>query len=134
MAKGLTLSAEQAARFWPLFEQFQQEQSEIIDAQLAAIDEYATRFEQLSDADTLEYVNSLLVRDDQMHELRAKWLEKFQKVVPPKVAARAIQLDRRLGQATQVQISARVPLIQQSTRARPASAPQEQRKAKDVSL
>jgi hypothetical protein len=69
-----------------------------------------------------------------MHELRAKWLEKFQKVVPPKVAARAIQLDRRLGQATQVQISARVPLIQQSTRARPASAPQEQRKAKDVSL
>jgi hypothetical protein len=69
-----------------------------------------------------------------MHELRAKWLEKFQKVVPPKVAARAIQLDRRLGQATQVQISARVPLIQQSTGARPASAPQEQRKAKDVSL
>jgi hypothetical protein len=69
-----------------------------------------------------------------MHGLRVKWLEKFRKVVPPKVAARAIQIDRRLGQATQVQISARVPLIQQSTQARPASAPQEQSKAKDVSL
>jgi hypothetical protein len=134
MAKGLTLSADQAAKFWPMFEQFQKEQNAVIDAQVAAIQKFATRFEQLTDADALEYVNALLVRDDQMHALRVKWLARFQTVVPPKIAARAIQIDRRLGQATQVQISARVPLIQQSTGVRPAGAPQEKPKAKDVSL
>jgi len=46
-----------------------------------------------------------------MHALRVKWLAKFQSVVPPKVAARAIQIDRRLSNATQVAISAQVPLV-----------------------
>jgi hypothetical protein len=46
-----------------------------------------------------------------MHKLRVKWLAKFQKLVPPKAAARAVQLDRRLGQVTQVELSSRTPLI-----------------------
>ena len=46
-----------------------------------------------------------------MHDLRVKWLAKFQTVVPVKVAARAVQLDRRLGQVTQVGLSSRIPLI-----------------------
>jgi hypothetical protein len=46
-----------------------------------------------------------------MHALRIKWLAKFQSVLPSKMAARAIQLDRRLGQVAQVQISQKVPLV-----------------------
>lgn len=41
MAKNLTLTAEQAARFWPLFEQYQKEQNVIIDEQLKGIQKYA---------------------------------------------------------------------------------------------
>jgi Spy/CpxP family protein refolding chaperone len=112
MAKNLSLSAEQAAKFWPLFEQFQKEQNVIIDAQARAIQKLATSYDKLSDAQALEYVNALLTRDDQMHALRVKWLAKFQSVVPTKTAARAIQIDRRLGQATQVALSSQVPLVQ----------------------
>jgi hypothetical protein len=46
-----------------------------------------------------------------MNKLRAKWLTKFQSVLPAGLAARAIQLDRRLGQVAQVQLSARIPLV-----------------------
>jgi len=111
MAKGLTLTAEQAAKFWPLFEEFQKEQSVSVDAQIKATQAYHDHFETLTDAQALEYVNALLTRDQAVHDLRTKWLAKFQTVVPPKVAARAIQLDRRLGQVTQVQISSQIPLI-----------------------
>ena len=111
MAKNLSLTAEQAAKFWPLFEQFQKEQNVIIDAQSAAIQKLASQFETLTDAQAVEYVNALLTRDDQMHALRVKWLAKFQTVVPPKVAARAIQIDRRLSTATQLAISSQVPLV-----------------------
>jgi Spy/CpxP family protein refolding chaperone len=34
MAKNLTLTAAQAAKFWPLFETYQQEQNVIMDEQL----------------------------------------------------------------------------------------------------
>ena len=112
MAKGLTLTSEQAAKFWPMFETFQKEQNAIVDGQLKATQKYGEQYASLTDADALAYVNALLARDAQMHELRGKWLAKFQTVVPVKVAARAVQLDRRLGQVTQVGLSSRIPLIE----------------------
>ena len=36
MAKNLTLTAEQAAKFWPAYSQFQAEQTVIVDQQLEA--------------------------------------------------------------------------------------------------
>ena len=111
MAKGLTLTSEQAAKFWPLYEQFQKEQNSIVDAQLKATQKYGEHFKTLTDADAVEYVSALLSRDAKMNELRVKWLKKFQEAVPPRTAARAIQLDRRLGQVTQVGLSSQIPLV-----------------------
>jgi Spy/CpxP family protein refolding chaperone len=111
MAKGLTLTADQAAKFWPLFTQFQSEQEAVMNGQIAATQKYSDNFASLSDADALDYVNALLSRDKAMNDLRVTWLTKFQAVVPPKVAARAIQLDRRLSQVAQVKVSSQIPLI-----------------------
>ena len=111
MAKGLTLTADQAAKFWPLYEQYQKEQSVIVDAQLTAIQKYAATYSTLSDADALAYVKALLDRDSKILQLRMSWLEKFQKVVPVKIASRAIQIERRLGLVTQIKLSQQVALI-----------------------
>ena len=111
MAKGLTLTADQAAKFWPLYEQYQKEQNVIIDGQLKAVQKYGAAYDKLTDAESLEFVNALLDRDAKMHALRIEWLKKFQTVVPPGTAARAIQLDRRLGQVGQVVVSSQIPLV-----------------------
>lgn len=111
MAKGLTLTADQAAKFWPLFETFQKEQDIIVNEQIQATESFAENYQDLTDKDALSYVNALLARDEKMHDLRVKWLAKFQTVLPSKIAARAIQLDRRLGQVAQVQISQKIPLV-----------------------
>ena len=111
MAKGLTLSAEEAAKFWPMFDAFQKEQQAIIDEQLASLVKYRDTYKTLSDADALAYANSLLTRDQKIHDLRVKYLAKFQTVVPTRIAARAIQIDRRLGLVAQVKVSSQVPLI-----------------------
>lgn len=111
MAKGLTLTGEQAAKFWPMFEAFQKEQKAIIDEQLKSLVKYQDTYQSMTDADALAYANSLLQRDQKIHDLRLKYLAKFQEVVPARIAARAIQLDRRLGLVGQVKISSQVPLI-----------------------
>lgn len=111
MAKGLTLTAEEASRFWPLFEQFQKEQDVIVNEQITATQSYADHYQDLSDKDAITYVKALLDRDQKMLNLRAKWLAKFQKAVPSKVAARAIQLDRRLSNVAQIQVSQQIPLV-----------------------
>ena len=111
MAKGMTLSADQAAKFWPLYEQFQKEQDAIVNGQITATQAYAEHFATLTDADALAYINALLDRDVKMHDLRVKWLAKFQTVVPAKAAARAMRIDRRLSQVAQVKVSSQIPLI-----------------------
>lgn len=111
MAKGLTLTADEATKFWPLFGAYQKEQDLIVNEQIKATEEYARHYQELGDKAALAYVNALLERDDRMHDLRIKWLAKFQTVLPSKMAARAIQLDRRLSQVAQVQISQKVPLV-----------------------
>jgi Spy/CpxP family protein refolding chaperone len=111
MAKNITLTAEQAAKFWPLFEQYQKEQNLIMDEQMKGIQRYVDTYETLDDAGALALIKTHLDRDAQMQALRLKWLPEFQKVVPAKIAARVIQIDRRLSFVHQVEFSARIPLI-----------------------
>lgn len=111
MAKGMTLNADQAAKFWPMYEKYQQEQDAIISEQLKAIDAYAKNYATLTDKDSLAFVNALLARDEKMHDLRVRWLAKFQTILPAGLAARAIQLDRRIGNVAQVALSAQIPLV-----------------------
>jgi Spy/CpxP family protein refolding chaperone len=111
VAKGITLSSDQAAKFWPLFQQYQGEQKAIIDAQLKATQKYGDSLDKLTEADSLAYVGALLERDQQIHDLRVKWLKKFQSVVPPGTAARVIQIDRRLGIVAQIKLAQKIPLV-----------------------
>ena len=53
MAKNLTLSADQAAKFWPVFENYQKEQNLIMDAQLKGIQKYVEGYKTLDDAGAL---------------------------------------------------------------------------------
>lgn len=111
MAKNVTLTAEQAAKFWPLFDQYQKEQNVIMDEQMKGIQKYVDSYETLDDAGALALIKAHLDRDGQMVALRQKWLPEFQKVLPTRIAARVIQIDRRLSFVHQVQFSAQIPLI-----------------------
>jgi len=111
MAKNLTLTAEQAAKFWPVYAKFQTEQAAIVDEQLKALQSYADNFRTLDDAAAMSLVKANLARDLQMNTLRTKWLDEFGKIVPARTAARVIQIDRRLGLAHQLSLSSQLPLI-----------------------
>jgi len=111
MAKNISLSADQAAKFWPLYEKYQAEQNAIIDAQLKGVKAYADKYDHLDDAGALAFIDTLMKRDEAMVALRRKWLPEFQKVVPTTTAVRVIQIDRRLSQAMQVVLSSQLPLV-----------------------
>jgi hypothetical protein len=110
MAKNLTLTAEQAAKFWPLYSAYQKEQNVIMDDQLKGIQRYIESFDKLDDAGALGLMQAHLDRDAKMVGLRQKWLGDFQKAVGAKLAVRAMQIDRRLSLAYQLQTVAQIPL------------------------
>jgi Spy/CpxP family protein refolding chaperone len=111
MAKNLTLTADQAAKFWPVFNAYQKEQNAIMDQQLQGIQKYVESYDSLDDAGALALIRAHLQRDAKMNALRQKWLGEFQKVLPTKLAVRAIQIDRRLSLAAQMQVASEIPLV-----------------------
>ena len=112
MAKNLPLTADQAAKFWPVFNAYQKEQNVIMDAQLKSIQQYVDNYDKLDDAAALALMKAHLDNDAKMTALRVKWLPEFQKALPGKLAARAMQIDRRLSNLAQLQISSQIPLVQ----------------------
>ncbi len=111
MAKNLTLTAEQASKFWPMFNAYQKEQNVIMDEQLKSIQKYAETYATLDDAGAKALITAHLDRDAKMTALRQHWLGEFEKVVPARIAARAMQLDRRLSMLAQLEISSQIPLV-----------------------
>jgi Spy/CpxP family protein refolding chaperone len=110
MAKNLSLTAEQAAKFWPVYDAYQKEQNVIMDDQFKGIQRYIESFDTLDDAGALALIKSHLDRDAKMNALRLKALGDFQKVLGAKLAVRAMQIDRRLSLAYQLQMAAKIPL------------------------
>jgi len=110
IAKNVTLTAAQAAKFWPLFDSYQSEQNVIMDDQLKGIQQYIENFETLNDAGALGLINAHFDRDARMTALRKKWLGEFQKVVGAKLAVRVMQIDRRLSLVHQLEFASKIPL------------------------
>ena len=111
IAKNLTLTSAQAAKFWPLYEAYQKEQNVIMDDQLRGIQRYIENFDNLDDAGALALINAHFDRDARMNALRQKWLGEFQQALNTKLAVRVMQIDRRLSMAHQLQFASKIPLI-----------------------
>jgi Spy/CpxP family protein refolding chaperone len=110
IAKNITLTSEQAAKFWPIYNAYQKEQNAIMDDQLKGIQRYIENFDNLDDAGALGLIKAHFDRDARMNALRQKWFGDFQKALGTKLAVRVMQIDRRLSLAHQTQFTARIPL------------------------
>jgi len=111
ISKAVSLTTDEATRFWPVFKRFQAEQKAIIDGQIEAVRKYAEHFATLTDADANAYVSALLERDKRINELRTRYMAEFAKVLPAGKAARVIHVSRRLALVAQVKLSTEVPLV-----------------------
>lgn len=111
MAKNLTLTAAQAAKFWPLFETYQKEQNVIMDEQLKGVQKYVESYATLDDAAAQALMTAHFDRDTRMTTLRQRFMKEFETVLPAKLAARVMQIDRRLSLVTQLEIASKIPLI-----------------------
>ena len=112
IGKNVTLTADQAAKFWPMFERYQLEQSAIMEEQMRGIQAYIAGIQTMDDAAALALMQAHLDRDANMAALRRHWLSEFLLVLPAKQAVRVIQIDRRISLAQQTEFSAQIPLVQ----------------------
>jgi hypothetical protein len=112
IAANLQLTDQEAVKFWPLYDQYTAELVKINDAKYEAIKEYATSYDTLTDDQAMALTRKLLGVDEQVAQLRLKYVPLVGKVISGKKTALFFQLDRRLVMLIDLQLAAQIPMVQ----------------------
>jgi len=110
-AQNMNLTSDEATKFWPIFDQYRREAIKPNDARWALIKEYAANYNSMTDAQAQDYINRSNSIDQQLQELRMKYVSIFEKAISPKKTALWYQIDRRIDLLINVQLSGRIPMV-----------------------
>jgi Spy/CpxP family protein refolding chaperone len=111
MAENMKLTADEATKFWPIFDQYRQEAIKPNDARWALIKDYAANYDTMTDAQAQDYMKKSTVVDQQLLELRMKYVPVFQKIISAKKTALWYQIDRRIDLLINLQLSTSIPMV-----------------------
>lgn len=111
-AQYMPLTADEATKFWPIFDQYRQDAIKANDERWALIKDYAANYDTMSDAQAQDYINRSTSIDQQLLALRMKYVPVFEKVISAKKTALWCQIDRRIDLLINLQLSSQIPMVQ----------------------
>lgn len=111
VAANLPLTASEATKFWPLYDQYIGETIKLNDSRYDLIKKYAQNYDTMTDAQAADYLRRWVALDGDNTQLRLKYIPEFEKVISPKKTAMLFQIDRRLGMMIELQLASQVPLV-----------------------
>lgn len=111
IAANMSLTDQEAEKFWPVYDQYTNELVTINDKKYAALKQYAQNYGTLTDDQAKDLTRQALEVDESVAQLRLKYVPIFSKVISGKKTALFFQLDRRLVMLIDIQLSAAIPLV-----------------------
>ena len=113
IAANLKLTDIEAAKFWPVYDQYIAELITINDRKFGLIQEYADNWGKLTNEQSLLFTRNWLDMDIAIAQLRQKYVPIVAKVLDGKKTATFFQLDRRIAMMMELQVSSQMPLVQE---------------------
>jgi hypothetical protein len=109
IALNVPLTADEATKFWPVYDEYTGEMSKVYDEFYSIIKEYAANQKTLTDAQA----NRWAAVQVEQAQTRQKYIPIVEKVIPSRKAALFFQVDRRLYELMDLQVASQIPLISQ---------------------
>jgi hypothetical protein len=113
IAMNVNFTADEATRFWPLYDQYADAMKKNNDAFYLIIKDYAANQKTLTDAQAIDMLKRWSAVQVDIAQTRQKYIPMFEKVIPGRKAAHFLQIDRRLYQLMDLQVSSEIPLVLQ---------------------
>lgn len=108
----MQLSPEQAAAFWPVYNEYAKELRSLGDLRYQGIKEYAANYGSLSDEKAAQLAKMRFDYEERLLALKKKYFEKFSKALKPKLAARFFQIENQLLDLLDLQVASSLPIVQ----------------------
>ena len=102
---------EESDVFWPMYREFDFENSKLGDEMLKLIKDYAAHFENITDEKALELMNKNFDLRKKELDLKRNYLEKFSKIIAPARAVKVMQVMNQIDMIIDLQIASQLPLV-----------------------
>jgi hypothetical protein len=106
----LKMTDAESKAFWPVYDEYEAQLKKIDDRYMAMINDYATKYDTLTDAEATQMLKERLAIDRKRVELKIKYTDKFAKVLPGKKALRFAQLESRIDNLMRRNLYSIIPL------------------------
>lgn len=110
VAQTLQLTDAEAKKFWPVYDSFQRTLANITRERNVALEGLVARGRPLTDAYAKQMVNELMFNEEQEIKALRKLANASLRALPPRKAARYIQLEMKLRAAQDYEIALVFPL------------------------
>ena len=111
MGAMMALSADDAAKFWPIYSAYDADLTKLNDQRVQNIKEYANNYTQMSDAKADELVQKSLAYQKQRSELLASSYQQVKQACGAVTAARFAQIEYQLLLIIDLQIASSLPIV-----------------------
>jgi len=105
----MQLSDADAAKFWPVYKEYDAERAKLDSAEAALIQEYATAYQTISNEKAEEILNKSFKIDAQRVELKKKYFGKVKSATSAATAAKFIEVENQLEDVAGLQAASVLP-------------------------
>ena len=114
ITKYMELTEAEAKNFWPVYEEYQKDLQKIDQRLLNLLQSYAAdyRNKSLTDEKAKKLLDEWIAIDNDDAKRRASYVPKVMKALPPKKAARYLQIENEYRILIKYDLAATVPLVQ----------------------
>jgi hypothetical protein len=113
MGAVMQLDINDAAKFWPIYSQYDAELTKLNNLRVENIEDYARNYSQMTDAKADELIQRSLDYQKQRGELLAKYYQVMKQSVGAITAARFLQVEHQLLLIIDLQIASSLPIVQE---------------------
>lgn len=110
--EAMRLEPADKAKFWGIYDKYEQELKTIWEQRAANIKKYADNFEQMTDATADQIATTAMNNEKSQSALRHKYYGVFKGAMGAKVAARFLQAETAVNDLANLQLLSQLPLIQ----------------------
>jgi hypothetical protein len=111
MGQMMQFDTGDAAKFWPIYNEYDAELTRIGDQKVAMIKKYAQNFESMSDAIADELIRDAIRIDQQRHDLKVKYYGRVKDALGGITGARFLQIENQLLMLIDLQVASSLPVI-----------------------
>jgi hypothetical protein len=112
VAANMDLTDTEAEKFWPVYDRYAADLAKIYDRKIALLQEYLENYDSMSGDQSEDYLRQRAAVEEDVMQLRLKYLPEFRKVLSGRETALFYQIDWRLDLIVNLQF-AQAPMINQ---------------------